>query len=864
MDGPSLPRSIRWRLQLGVFSLPKQQQQQQQDGCGDNNNNKKYTWSQLWSQNSQTCQELRVDYTRLQQEWLEFYEKQQQKKDDDDDEDVNNNNNKNNNNNNNDDDDYVQLSSSSSAVDIDPLTAMLEIKTAQEERKEQLELKFKKEKALRKRGIYNDTNNNDSSTTTTNSDNNTNNGSSSSQNPFMMEHEYSSFSSSWSLIEKDLHRLPRDHHEYYYKLLCLRLQKKKKNKTTTTKKPPPPLEYAVAVQERTIRLTEMLQIYARQHPHIGYRQGMHELISYCLLVVEMDFYQYEKQKQQQSQTTTTENNTNAPTTTTTTRQRNNINNTNTTKYYWNDDKVVEDFWNGDYVAHDAYGMFQVLMDPLAPAYDVNPTAISQEPPLLLHTNTNNTAITGSSCIFMNSSETRGQAILELIRTIASDEVLYHHLVDLQCPPELYTTRWIRLLFSREVQGNQNVLLLWDVFLDLWSSSDASVSSLHPSRYTRPGVSPPLQLGHWNLLEILETTAASMILLQRSSLLQQQQEQQQSGDYYSCDASHSDSIHRLMNIPPLKNILPLTATVLSMMRRRQVYEPPTTTTTTTANNNNTAKNDKASLERASSSASSRRSQIMMMSSSNNNTNNYSQRNVFSEMADAVDKFSSLWGSTTTTTTNNLENGQQQAQARSRTTRRRSSRSPPFRNNKVSNYPAALQQQKTISAETTTTKQQQRRTPSINTALNTTIQEKATTNETTRRRSTDAVDNNKNNDDDDLDQKLHGDTNSSTTATTTHGNTATHSSSSGSSSSSSRRSLTTRSRAAEQQQRDVVLASQLNDAVFTVKQFLLQTEIRSDCDDNLVPTSVWSALEQMESVQKELRQTPNSSTMRGNEF
>lgn len=64
--------------------------------------------------------------------------------------------------------------------------------------------------------------------------------------------------SSLGLIEKDLNRLPRDHHEYHYKRLTL-------NKSKS-------VEYAEAVEERTLRLTEMLQIYAKQHPHIGYRQ----------------------------------------------------------------------------------------------------------------------------------------------------------------------------------------------------------------------------------------------------------------------------------------------------------------------------------------------------------------------------------------------------------------------------------------------------------------------------------------------------------------------------------------------------------------------------------------------------------------
>jgi hypothetical protein len=105
-----------------------------------------------------------------------------------------------------------------------------------------------------------------------------------------------------------------------------------------------------------------------------------------------------------------------------------------------------------------------------------------------------------------------------------------------------------------VEGWRNVLLLWDIILDL-VSMDGTISSMNPSKYTRPGVSPPLRLGEFPLMQVLEAAAASMILLQRSQLLNAE--------------DPNESIHTLMNVPPLKNILPLTATLLSMMRRLQL-------------------------------------------------------------------------------------------------------------------------------------------------------------------------------------------------------------------------------------------------------------------------------------------------------
>jgi Rab-GTPase-TBC domain len=245
--------------------------------------------------------------------------------------------------------------------------------------------------------------------------------------------------------------------------------------------------------ERSTRLTEMLQIYAHQNPHIGYRQGMHEIASYLLLVIEMDLFDQESQQRE-----------------------------------------VSPLLDPNYIAHDAYYMLLAIMSQLGPAYDVKMNTGAESP-----------------------MEQMAQSILTKIRDVANDKSLYQHLLSLNCPPELYCTRWVRLMFSREVAGWKNVLLLWDIFLDLTSKSP--LTSMSRSRYTRPGVTPALELGDFSLMMVLEATSASMILLQRNALLSIH------------DGTDADSIHRLMNIPPLKNILPLTATLLSLMRRIQLQQ-----------------------------------------------------------------------------------------------------------------------------------------------------------------------------------------------------------------------------------------------------------------------------------------------------
>ena len=252
------------------------------------------------------------------------------------------------------------------------------------------------------------------------------------------------------------------------------------------------MDFQETVRERTGLLTEVLQIYALEHPHIGYRQGMHEIASYLMMVIEMDLFDAESQHQRPTELLM--------------------------------EASIKD---------DTYHMLCSIMGSLGRAYDVKTSTTPSTSPM----------------------EVMAQSILHKIRDVAGDKVLYQHLQSLQCPPELYCTRWVRLMFSREVKGWRNVLQLWDIFLDLISS--VPLQSMKKERYTRPGVAPPLRLGDFSLMQVLEGCAASTILLQRASLL-------------NPDNDTNDSIHTLMNVPPLKNILPLTATLLSMMRRVQLH------------------------------------------------------------------------------------------------------------------------------------------------------------------------------------------------------------------------------------------------------------------------------------------------------
>ena len=126
-----------------------------------------------------------------------------------------------------------------------------------------------------------------------------------------------------------------------------------------------------------------------------------------------------------------------------------------------------------------------------------------------------------------SLQNMSHAILSKIHQ--NDQTLYQHLTT--CPnippPPIYCTRWVRLLFSREVVGYENVLKLWDVFME------------YPQ-----------------IMRALEVTCASRILLLRDLLLDPQ--------YNPLDL--------LMNIPALTDIVPLTTTVRRLMAQKDADEP----------------------------------------------------------------------------------------------------------------------------------------------------------------------------------------------------------------------------------------------------------------------------------------------------
>lgn len=326
---------------------------------------------------------------------------------------------------------------------LDPLTAMYMQDQNQTDRMHQLELKYRKEKALQKRGKLGKMLR-------------------AIEDEHLSEQEQRALS--LQIIDKDLHRLP-DPDELHG--------------TTVTS----------AIRKEILR--EVLYIFSAQyHP---YQQGMHEIASYVLYATELD------------------------------------------------GEPIE--------ASDIYQLTSTILLQLLPAYDICPTTLSTTTPLnsitMEYTTdpSKKTGMEGNTPVYDSSKRPLEQMSLQILSLIAKyDTILYQTLQSLQVPPQLLFTKWVRLLFSREVT---DVLPLWDVIFQ-----------------------------HGDILKAAEALSASRLLVHRNMFLQHEQH---------------DRLNLIMNMPLEDNIDCLILTMRSILRGEttlpiplgptsQILHPPTATTT----------------------------------------------------------------------------------------------------------------------------------------------------------------------------------------------------------------------------------------------------------------------------------------------
>ena len=137
MDGPALPRSIRWRLQIGVWSLPDTDAPDSEGSPigGD----RTWTLHEILERNHDQVEIQRGNYNLLVEMMQEIMEQDDQPYKTTEQGEV--------------EATPAHIALVPADTDIDPLTALLKERDAQEQRLHELDLKYRTRRARRKRGV---------------------------------------------------------------------------------------------------------------------------------------------------------------------------------------------------------------------------------------------------------------------------------------------------------------------------------------------------------------------------------------------------------------------------------------------------------------------------------------------------------------------------------------------------------------------------------------------------------------------------------------------------------------------------------------------------------------------------------------
>lgn len=157
-------------------------------------------------------------------------------------------------------------------------------------------------------------------------------------------------------------------------------------------------------------MVDGLFVWCKNNEHVGYRQGMHELIGFCVWVVESDSVDLSKEKDKTAE---------------------------------KPDVVLKEILDRRFMEHDVYALFEAIMSTgssfFEPAIQVAGS---------LGQDTDSKMIIREKRIFY-----------ELLPQI--DPELATHLQKIDVIPQIFLMRWVRLLFGREFPF-QDVLEIWDL------------------------------------------------------------------------------------------------------------------------------------------------------------------------------------------------------------------------------------------------------------------------------------------------------------------------------------------------------------------------------------------------------------------
>ncbi|KAL5343335.1 rab-GTPase-TBC domain-containing protein [Aspergillus crustosus] len=157
------------------------------------------------------------------------------------------------------------------------------------------------------------------------------------------------------------------------------------------------------------KMIDILFIYSKLNPDLGYRQGMHELLAPILWVIDRDALD---PKLREGSSSTGQN-----------------------------DDLMFQLLDSDYIEHDAFTLFCSVMQTTRVYYEHN----------------RHRAINGQADtipIVLQCEHIHNELL------VATDLELADHLQALDILPQIFLTRWMRLLFGREFPF-QDMLVIWD-------------------------------------------------------------------------------------------------------------------------------------------------------------------------------------------------------------------------------------------------------------------------------------------------------------------------------------------------------------------------------------------------------------------
>ncbi|KAH0375618.1 RabGAP/TBC, partial [Aureobasidium melanogenum] len=202
-------------------------------------------------------------------------------------------------------------------------------------------------------------------------------------------------------------------------------------------------------------LLDVLFVFCKLNPDVGYRQGMHELLAPILWVVEKDAVSSKATDDSSLE-----------------------------------DKMLCHVFDSDFVEHDTFTMFGIVMQGAKSFYE---QAAHAAPSKLTATPAKPAAT------LENPILTRIHRIFDEFLPHV-DPTLARHLQEIDLIPQVFLMRWIRLLFGREF-GFDDVLSMWDaIFADDPSLEIVDLVCLNML----------LRL-HWELMDADYNTALTLLL-----------------------------------------------------------------------------------------------------------------------------------------------------------------------------------------------------------------------------------------------------------------------------------------------------------------------------------------------------------------